>query len=72
MDEILVKVDVVIEELDSKAVLLILKGDAGSLTSLLDALIEGRMYLRRARAALRQSQSLLQKGYGKLVGPKVP
>lgn len=70
MDEILVKLDAVIKELDNRSVLLTVKWDAGQLTSLLQTLLEGRMYLRRARAALRQTAALLEKGYGKLVEPE--
>jgi len=70
MEEILTTLNWLISELGNKTVVVSLKGPGNEVTALLEALVEGKALLRRARAALRQSQSLLVKGHGKLVGPE--
>jgi len=70
MDEILTTLNWVLSELENKSVVLSLKGPPDNVTGLLETLTEGKTLVRSARACLKQSQSLLQKGYGKLVGPE--
>jgi len=70
MDEILATLDVVIADMEDKSVVLRLKGEGSEVIELLEALREGRLYLRRARAAYRRARELIRKGYGKLVGPE--
>jgi len=70
MDEILATLDVVIEDMNDKSVKVGLKGAGDEPTELLQALREGQMLLRRARASFRRADYLMQKGAGKLVGPE--
>lgn len=70
MEELLTQLDEVIEYLESQSLVLRLKVTSDRSLEILEALSEGKACLRRARAALRQSQYLVQKGYGKLVGPE--
>ncbi len=70
MDEILGKLSAVIEELEGKTVTVTLKAQGSESIALIETLTEGKVLLKRARACFRQSQSLLQKGYGKLVEPE--
>ena len=70
MDEILGKLSALIEEVENKQVVVRLKSPGSEAVELVQVLAEAKTHLRRARAALRQSQSLLQKGYGKLVDPE--
>jgi len=70
MEELLTQLDKVIEELESKSVVVVLKGRGSEAIELVQVLAEGKTQLERARSALRQSQALLAKGYGKLVGPE--
>ncbi|MCK4299401.1 MAG: hypothetical protein KAX80_07705 [Planctomycetes bacterium] len=70
MDEILAKLDAVIKELESRSVVLRLKGYGGDLINLLQDLTEGTTQLRKARRCLGRACAFLQKGYGKLVEPE--
>lgn len=70
MDEILEKLDVVLSQMGNKSVLIRLKGTDSGAVEPLEALREGDLYVRRARASYRRAHALLQKGYGELVGPE--
>ena len=70
MDEILVKLDAVIKDIESKSVLLGLQRVGEEPTELLAQLTEGGIRLRAARRCLARADYLMRKGYGKLVGPE--
>jgi len=72
MDELLGKLSALIEEMDGKSIVLTLRGEGGASGELLQALREGKAYLRRTRAAFRRANYLMQKGYGMLVATEVP
>lgn len=70
MDAILAMLDVVIEELEHKSVVLRLKGGRDEPTEVLGQLTEGKIHLRAARRCFGRADFLMQKGYGKLVEPE--
>jgi len=70
MDEILAKLDALINEMDGSSVKVGLRGAAGEMGELLQVLVEGREYLRKARASYRRARVLMRKGYGRLVEPE--
>lgn len=69
MREILEKLDAVLSQMGNKSVLIRLKGSGSEMTELLEALREGSLYVRRARAAYRRAHYLMEKGYGRLAEP---
>jgi len=70
MKELLTQLDKMIEDLESQSLVLRLKVTSDRSLEILQTLCEGKACLRMARAALRQTQYLVQKGYGKLVEPE--
>ena len=68
MDEILAKLDALTDKLESKRLVLDLGAAGGDLVNLVTLLAEGKSHLRRTRALFKEAGTLLQQGYGELVG----
>lgn len=70
MEEILARLDAAIEDLESKSVMLELKGARAEAIDVVTTLMDAKGHLRRSRSLLRQVHALMQKGCGELVGPE--
>jgi len=71
MDEILAKLDVVIRDVESKAIVVGMTGPTDGAAALLERLLQGKDHLVKARAAYRRARVLIKQGHGELVQRKV-